>query len=180
MNIDSVLKDHGIGVSGGSNIKSMQKGIATYQDVTSLDIAIATIDLTKAIVIIELVSSGTNYTGTVAAKFTSSSNVNISTYSSTSNAMLVNWWVIEFNNVKSLQSGSKTWSTTTNGFVIKPVTIASVVPLKSLCFVTVKTNYGNAVVGPNSIVGMISSPTNLNLSVYDQPGDAEWQIIEFN
>ncbi len=147
-----------------------------------MDIAISSVDMTKSIVMIMFPgTTGTARERSVAAKLTTSTNLNLSTHVAVSLAFKVYWTVVEFTNVKSLQTGSYNWTTTTaTAETVKQVTISSVNIDKSLVFISLKTNYSY----DNYIffggAGRLSNSSTLDLIRVDRAGIVEWQVIEFN
>lgn len=165
-----------IGVGGGSNVKSIQRGVTTFSAITT-NATIASIDLTKSIVKISFVPLNSNgQFGIVKAKLTSSTNLELKQIAFTQ-ATVVYWEVIEFNNVKSLQTGMISLTATTN-----TVTIAAVNTSKCIVFCSWDSN---DVSGANIKQGHCSygltSSTVLTVNQSDTVlHEIEWQVIEFN
>lgn len=166
------LQLHGLIGSGGSNIKSIQRGTVAN---TSATVSITEVDLSKSIVMVSAHTTTRITTATnlqVSAKFNSSTEINLNRVG-TDGIVSASWVVIEFKNVKSLQRGS----TTLTGNVINQG-ITTVVLAKAVAFVSHRTT-GNA--PANSLVGHILTADNLQFKRYDDGTCySEWQIIEFS
>ena len=124
--------------SGGSNIKSIQRGeVIIGVGSNPSNITISSVDLTKSIVKVtyETIDGGANTPATLypMAKLTTSTNLYIQK-NTDSNQIRVYWEVVEFKNVKSLQSGEVTISTNPTN-----VTISSVNMSKSILFTSFKS-----------------------------------------
>lgn len=157
---------------GCNSIKSIQRGII---DVTSVstNIAISTVDLTKSIVrIVNETQLVTKY-GDTMGSLTAPTNLNLS-FNAYMAHNLIKWEVIEFNNVKSLQSG--TYILTVSG-VEQIVPISTVNPLKSLLFFSETTDDTSA----NAIaLGRIVSAASIGFKSMPVNKYIKWQVIEFN
>ena len=96
-----------IGV-GGSSIKSIQRGSVAISSTSVINVPITSVDLTKSIVLFthQVPTSTTDVSNTfVTAELTTSTNIAF-TRGGTGNGGTIKWEVIEYNNVKSVQSGS--------------------------------------------------------------------------
>lgn len=176
MNIEDVLKGHGIG-GGGSNIKSIQRGTVTMNAVTK-DITISAVDLSKSIVQLTVKSAGSAGADCITGELTSATNLKLASGTTGSGNSVVEWTVIEFNNVKSLQSGTTTQTTTTP----VTVTISSVDLTKSILFFTFNTTTFGPTSNAMPMSGKFTNNTTLSFANYDTTGTKtiKWQVIEFN
>ena len=173
------------GSSGGSNIKSYQSGVFTLSTLTG-NITIASVGTSKSIVITRAVYS--NNTGDVAtfeisSSLSSSTNIALTRYNPAPVSVptvLIYWEVIEFNNVKSKQTGTMSVSSNSSE---STQTISNVNPIKCLAFATrsVDTN-----LSPNQGQHMfgIKVASSTSIAIRQQISGVtcsyEWQVIEFN
>lgn len=173
--IDSQPQGLDVGISG-SNIKSIQRGTATMNS-TTVNVAISAVDLTKAVVIVNFASLNANITDSevsIKATLTSSTNLQLSNIVATYGIIVVSWTVIEFNNVKSLQSGSYTSTSTSDS-----ITISSVNMAKSQLFYSSTSNNGN----PSQYILLncyLSNATTITISHYAATRVISWYLVEFN
>ena len=167
-----------------SNIKSIQEGLSSpfnNTTVTTFDISISTIDQSKSVIIIEPgMSGGQASSALISATFIDDNTIRLKRSSSpTSNSVPLKWSVIEFNSVKSKQSGSvfgnQASTTIPVDVQISPITIA-----KSIIFTTKTTTIGTfSTVSFARCVSFLTN--NETLSIYTDPSNTvEWQVIEFN
>lgn len=168
--------------SSGNNIKSMQSGRVTLGvGVTTLAVPIAAVDLSRAVVIVTMY----NNTGAspdqnlVRAQLTSSNNVQLDRGGS-GNSVTVNWQVVEFNNVKSLQRGNVGFTNSLGIAIISPVNYAKTMYFWSYYnTTTTQTALGNN-------IGIDTSNVTSNNQISFLPIDGSgskvvyWQVIEFN
>ncbi|MCB2309047.1 hypothetical protein LGL08_20295 [Clostridium estertheticum] len=180
MDIESVLKGHGLGI-GGSNIKSIQRGQYILQSADkTVNLAISTVDLTKAIVLIHFNATLDSINPKMIDIQATITSTNILTLTRTlagagsSNGSVVSWQVIEFNNVKSLQRG--VWTVSATGSIgISPVNINKTILLES------HTSTGDN--ASDMFLSLyLASPTNIlvtkGTSTYSY--SMYWYAIEFN
>jgi len=168
------------GITGtASNIKSIQRGQAVFTSQTTINVTISLVDLTKSIVIVELQNGNeTDPTAVfVQGKLNSSTQLNLSRQGvGNSNALSIRWTVIEFNNVKSLQTG-------TSGISTGTVTISTVDPAKSLVFFSISC-YVYPVVGTNAgdvrHSAWFNSSTQIELTFSGNVSTIYWYVVEFN
>lgn len=178
MDIDSVLKWHGIGTGSGSNIKSIQK-ISTIISNTSQTVNIGVVNPSNSIVYLEFYGTIVNIAYTANVELTNSTTVTLKTYYAPSTAYAIGITVIEFNNVKSKQTGSYTcsssWSRSYN------IPISSVNTCKCIAIATF-TCSSSAMLGPimgyctfvNDTILAVNSANGTGIS-----GTLKWQLIEF-
>ena len=161
----------------GSNIKSIQRGSATMNALT-VNVAISAVDITKSIVKIYMRNTAVSGTGylTANAEITTSTNLRLAVVAIIVGTEVVDWEIIEFNNVKSLQKGTKVVSTTS-----EIVTITGVEPTKSVLFISwdapMSSNMHNL-----SASGELTNSTTITLFQASSGvvRTIKWQVIEFN
>lgn len=157
-----------------SNIKSIQRGIATLISRAILDVAISSVDLTKAVVIISVVANGaTATTCCCKASFSSETVLQLRTYEKAN--LTVYWTVVEFSNIKSLQQGAiDSLTSTTN------ISITSVDINKSLVFASWYSSVAVSSAGYSMVGYNLTSPTNLKFECSASSFFAYWFVVEFN
>lgn len=167
---------------GGSNVKSIQRG-TTILTAQSLDLTISSVDLNKSIVIMSYsdLNNSSDGNSLIRAKLTSATNINfyLGEYST---PKYIEWQVIEFNNVKSIQRGDFTTpSTTITAYVDKSsVTINSINTSKSLIFASFASELGYS--SRYTMIGnfQISNATTITLAKGNSVQRFwHWQVIEF-
>jgi len=167
------------GITGtASNIKSIQRGNMTLS-ANSSTVTIASVDLTKAIVRMSysMSSGGTsgiaNDCATVALTNATTLTFSVGTYYDNVN---INWEVIEFNNVKTLQSGQKSTALASDS-----ITIASINPLKAMLFYTFSGIQTGGTMPPIFTNAYIYNATTIITSQYTTYTKViNWQVVEFN
>lgn len=163
---------------GGSNIKSIQRGTAIITaGGYTLDISMSSVDINKSIILVSSHASTYIESGKIAGKnlvraeLVSATSITVHTTNITEQNISLSWVVVEFNNVKSKQSGTINSSSS--------VTISPVDLSKSLSFVTF-------VVGSTDYTGymmqhQLVNSTTLQFEWVDGAwAYADWQVIEFN
>lgn len=157
---------------GGSVIKSIQRGYVNSTTTTE-NITISAVNVNKCIVRICSEGSGTLTTqmpsNLATIKLTSSTNVQILRTGTERNTFY--WEVIEFNNVKSKQTGTYAG----NGLI----SISAVNSLKSLLYVSSKTSSTTSF---NAAIFAYDFADYTHISIYsgDSATEYEWQLIEFS
>lgn len=164
--------------SGGSNIKSLQRGTGSIAvGSTTTTATIGAVDLTKAIVLVSSYcsSGGPPSISFVSAVLTNSTTITFTRGSGLNYAATFNWTVIELNNLKSLQSG--TFSTTSTPYNLP---ISSVNTTKAIAIANWSTT--SAIAGESTMQYDISSSTNVTFSWYNGSvtNTVSWFVIEFN
>lgn len=155
---------------GGSNIKSIQRGNTVVTALTG-DITISTVDLNKSIIKLRpdggstSASPGTNFTWSVV--FLNANTIRI-TRTANSSHTTVYWEVIEYINVKSKQTGSRTGSGT--------VAVSSINPNKSI--LEISWNSTNADYTALNSGYEITNATTLTIAGLSLNA-CQWQLIEF-
>lgn len=165
---------------GMSNIKSKQR-IAVSLTSTSQNVTISGVDLTKAIVRISYAfGSDSSILGYifVQATFSSSTNVvlAVNNYSVAITAVIE---VIEFNNVKSLQSGQTSFNGTSSS-----ITVTSIIINKSILFYSLSSSdvAGSGVNVAEVLTHVdLSNTTAITLQQINvRVKNICWSLIEFN
>lgn len=176
MDIDSILNGHGIG-AGGSNIKSIQRGVLTTL-VSVSNIEISSVDLTKSIVIVNTNTyQGGILDSDVAVKaiLTSSTQLTLTTITNNFSGTIVSWTIIEFNNVKSLQTGSKSTSLASDTTTISAINVN-----KSILFYSWTSSGDTATQNIISNCYILDNTTITFKSTLAVAKVIAWQVIEFN
>lgn len=164
------------GGGGGSNIKNIQRGTGITNDNDTVDITISEVDLSCSIVLISfwcLQDYISKYYCT--AKFTNSTTLRIQRGASDTQDVSFAWVVIEFNNVKSIQSGELYIEDTSTS---RDITINTIDPSKSFSLVTFRTSANGTVKNTQIKRELASNALSLShSSLYG--GYIVWQVIEF-
>lgn len=162
----------------GGNIRSIQTGIANLTTQTTYNIAISSVSTTSSIVRVWTRGNSPFNTNTdsVSADITNSTQVTLSRNSG-STGVTVYWEVVEFNNVKSIQTGTKVVANYTSGDV---VTVSSINSSKSQLFCSVYDNVlNNSSFGYSEVLYRIESSTSIRLWGYGTSQTIHYQLIEF-
>lgn len=184
MNIDSVLKSHGIGVGSGSNIKSIQRGVVDSGNITSSGFAIniSKIDITKSIIRVTYRNNNTDMQDLIRGEITSETQIKLfnGKLSGTATGRSIHWEVIEFNNVRSLQKG--TYTTLNPDFTDESISISSIDISKSVIFDSFSSTNSSASYYMQSKGAIILNNTTISIIKHDFNGLSthHWQVIEFN
>lgn len=170
------LKLHGL-IGGGSNIKSIQRGSSVVSAI-STDVTISAVDLTKAVVTLSFKSPiGGTYAskGLIRGGLTSATNLNLS-ISDSANFPTVDWVIVEFNNVKSLQSGNKVTSVVSDSVTISTVNMAKAILFFSYLTSSFLTDF-------NGILLNVTLATSTSITIKQATAinkDINWFVVEFN
>lgn len=166
---------------GGSNIKSIQRGMYNVTDTTTtIDISIANVDLTKSVPTISFDASyGNQMADLWKCELTSSTNLRITRIGLIATNIFVSWEVIEYNNVKSLQSGL----CAANAYPFS-VSISNIDTSKSKLFYSFTNSYNNSDTEQYCFVsGFIKNSTLIEFRGYManiNQYNIQWYVIEFN
>jgi hypothetical protein len=167
----------GLNGGGGSNIKSIQRGTITTNDNPTTLINISAVDINKSIIVINQRFQSDAINRSKRALFVSPTQINLTqNVSGSSAATIVDWEVIEFNNVKNVQTGTFAMTGASSN-----VTITSVNLAKSLLYVTQSTDGTGGLVLLASVT--LSTATNLSFTrngSYANTTTISWQVVEFN
>lgn len=171
-----------LGLGGGSIIKSIQRGSTSLGSSTNQTVNINAVDLSKAAVYISTRAPQNGYFNTISveADFLSSTQLRLRrNYGEASLGAIVYWTVIEFEKVKSLQTGRVTYG----GLTLSDVTISQINTTKSLLFFSYQHAYGNDQGAFNYLIaGGIVGNTTIRFESYSQttPVYITWYVIEFD
>lgn len=167
------------GSASDTNIKSIQRGFITLSN-ASTNYTISTIDPTKSILIFFFSGNNNNSDNQVSGQIVNATTINFAKIT-TSQSAYIEYQVIEFYNVKSKQSGSTIYDTTSVTQAIN-----SVVPTKCILFASYDSkNTGTSLSYSFLLACTISSPTQLGFySLNSIPANFKmnvlWQLLEFN
>jgi hypothetical protein len=179
MNLDALHYLHGDVGGGGGNIKSLQKGETSITaSSSSTNITINAVDTSKAIVLISFFGAeSVMERALVKAEITTSTNINLSRFSSAStNPIDISWVVVEFDNVKSLQKGNFTMSASPSS-----ISISAVDTQKTLIFVSYNSNSTSTFANRSFLKHYLSTSTSISLVNEGAiTHHIHWQAIEFN
>lgn len=183
-----VLQGYTLGTENGvvngvfSSLKSKQSGIVPLSATdTFIDVNISAVNISKSILDVSCSPSNSNETthATMAVKIefinTNTIRLTRAKASTSTSTINVSWIVYEFNNVKSLQRGSKTLAATT----YNDVSISAVNINKSMIFISY-TDTMNATIQSSYITRYFGSSSLITFHC-TQPTDKiiNWQVIEF-
>lgn len=179
--IESVLKGHGIGVGGGSNIKSVQRGIVSSGTSAPANITISPVDINNSIVLVYDTYYGNPATYNklqikVRGRLTATNTITFEVEAG-GNGWQTAWQVIEFKNIKSLQKGT---ASVGNG----TVTLATISPVdltKAIVFFSHTTN--DTQPEPVDIilsVYLLDAQTLKCCGFYGATKTINWHVVEFN
>lgn len=183
-----VLQGYTLGTENGvvngvfSSLKSKQSGIVSLSATdTFIDVNISAVNISKSILDVSCSPGNSNETthATMAVKIefinTNTIRLTRAKASTSTSTINVSWVVYEFNNVKSLQRGSKTLAATT----YNDVSISAVNINKSMIFISY-TDTMNATIQSSYITRYFGSSSLITFHC-TQPTDKiiNWQVIEF-
>lgn len=183
-----VLQGYTLGTENGvvngvfSSLKSKQSGIVSLSATdTFIDVNISAVNISKSILDVSCSPGNSNETthATMAVKIefinTNTIRLTRAKASTSTSTINVSWIVYEFNNVKSLQRGSKTLAATT----YNDVSISAVNINKSMIFISY-TDTMNATIQSSYITRYFGSSSLITFHC-TQPTDKiiNWQVIEF-
>lgn len=175
-NVDlSLLDNFGLDGPGGSIIKSIQRGEGTLGGTTA-NITLSPVNLGIAIPRVSYYGAfGGPNNDTVSATLTTITNLRLVRANSGEGAPVYNWEVIEFNNVKSLQTGVVTLTSN-----VQNVAISSVDVNKTLVFPSFHANSG--MTPSYTMAYILNSSTNIKFTSYGHGVNFPvcYYVIEFN
>lgn len=163
---------------GGSNIKSIQRGtIAINVATTTIDITVTSIDTTKSIAIISNNQDGVSNPSEACFAITiiNATTIRITRTASSFTSITVSWQLIEYNNVKSKQTGT---FEQTSALTDQSVTVTSVNTSKSILYAT----HTSVVTGIQtaSWVFLYKLLNSTTIAFNGQNASTKyWQLIEF-
>ena len=166
-------------VSGGATIESRQNGEVIWNTVTTQrDITISAIDPSKSVILVSVHGNNTPQRAAIAAEIINATTIRFTKFANNDTFEKVRWTVVEFNNVKSKQTGIYT---PTSGGVDQNIAISAINKENSLMFAsyTLSTTTDFFRVGLNAYDIL----TNTLIRFTANLGNAAamyWQVIEFN
>lgn len=171
------------GAGGGDNISSIQTGITGWEDTnTTKDITISEVDLETSIVDFTQAHLNADSARDRAIGIALLDATTIRLYRD-GNAELdqytkLNWRAIEFNNVKSKQSGI--YSMASSSFTEEDVTVSSVDTDKSLLYISQNTTNTSTGQGIRYLFSTSRIKNSTTITFYgDAASTIYWQLIEF-
>lgn len=185
---NSLLGKASLWGGGGSSIKNIQAGTATFTTgLASITVPISSVDLNKAVLLFSYLKDNTT-TGNTADRFlimgtiTDADILTFSVGNVAGSNFAVNWTVIEFSNVKTLQRGIVTLSTI--GYTLQNFSVSPINPTKSFLIVSGKSTDSNQSMWVNlafryaivdvATIGIRSGINSESLNTFD------YQLVEFN
>lgn len=172
------LQLHGLlGGGGGSNIKSIQRGSMSLST-GYFNLGISPIDLDSTIVLINNhapFSSYTNQQLIFRAYLLDDSHLVFNKTNSSPNSIPVNYQIVEFTNVKSLQRGEATIYEGAESII----DIAQIDQSKSLLFYSFMSNDTGSGNRGALMGGRIKNNTQLAFNYGTSSANVSWQLIEF-
>lgn len=166
---------------GVSNIESHQNGSLTFTPTTTTLTISAVVPANSIVKVYPMQGSNTGLTEYVSAEITNATTVTFRHGQAVS--VNIMWEVIEYNNVKSKQSGVKSQSAlTTSGINAYTVPIASVNTNKSILVSSIDVavsseiyydRYGREITNATTLTFKVYGPVNADINI-------RWQVIEFN
>lgn len=177
------IRNHGIGIGGGSNIKKIQhitRNLGSYASLT-LNLGINKVNIDNTIVLLSYTGNWNTPNNLIlTAQLNSDSLVTVRPATDNSNTpygaiMNITVTVIEFNNVKSVQRGSYSSTTDKIRININPIKVDN-----SLAFVTHRLPRTTGAVAGHALLNFyFSDNTTLFINGVGESADYEWQVIEF-
>lgn len=167
------------GGGAGNVIDSIQRGTIDVTGVTwsSLPVAINPVDRNRSICMIYATTNANQPNrDAISIKFTADDEIMLQRgLSPTATDIRAHWQVIQFNDVKSVQTG--TVALTVSGQNVD-VSINPVDKDKSILVVSYRSDSGSNVA--HSLYADIIDSTTLRFATFPATVYAEWQVIEFN
>ena len=162
--------------AGGSNIKSIQRGTVLFS-ATSTAVAITAVDINKSIVIMQVYSAGANSTQIALVGATLTNATTITFEKNLAGNVDVSWQVVEFNNVKSKQYGSKATAAASDTVAITGIDTA-----KSVLVVTYFTAVNTASIRDCFNYAVLTNSTTITFTTYNTSANTtyKWQVLEFS
>lgn len=167
---------------GGATIKSIQRGEADWNNtLTSKDITIGSIDPNKAIATVEIYTTGAPNVMATSIEIINATTIRIKRITGTAqtnaNFNKVTWKVIEYENVKSKQSGIHVPS------VITPesITISEIDPGKSILVHSMTSTSTSTTAPQRNFLSRawVNSATTIMINAEDIENTVYWQLLEF-
>lgn len=156
---------------GAKNIKLLQRGRVGFNGITSVDVATEEINLDKTVLYFEYTrgssSVGEQY---IMGSIIDSKTIRFVNTTADTDSGYIEWQLIQFNNVKSVQRGTTSAGPTT-------ATINEVETTKSLLFTSYRITaaYGSYA----NCAGRLTNSTTINFYFPGGSPIFHWQLIEF-
>jgi hypothetical protein len=172
----------GDGVGNRKSINSIQKVSVAYLNTKLVNVTIGSIDPNKTIVILDYGNPlPTNIAYNITPEIINNTTIQLTSTSASINNINVGLTIIEFNNVKSKQSGTytSTSSATVTGINYN-ITIASINPSKAIALAYYADSSSGGSVQPT--ITSFPNATTLNILAWDGTGYTgwlKWQVLEF-
>lgn len=158
----------------GGNIKSIQRGVSSLgMDITETNITINNVDLGKAIVHIDVSTSNTLARPALIRGELINSNTLRIIRGGGNDISTAMWQVVEFENVKNLQKGTRTFDVSTSFVTISLVVLSKSIIIASFSSLSDSSNGHH----PSARLG---NSTEVYLSRASGSTTGHWQVIEFN
>lgn len=168
---------------GGSNIKSIQRGTTVITN-SDTNVTISNVNLNNCLVKIKFARASTYISGQAiyfltSAELTSATNLLLKKgITDAGIALTVDWEIVEYNNVKSKQTGTTNVTVQTINTTISSINLA-----KSILEFSFYTNSTSSGISSALIAGKLSTSTNINFN-HSQDSSfiyyVKWQVLEFN
>lgn len=162
-----------VNIGGGSNIKSIQRGMTSFlSSENNKTIIINSVNPDNTICFVRMRTNGDVWYD-MSIELLSSTQIKVSQYAEHQTDAII-WEVIEFNNIKSKQTGISLIEANAASITISSVNVG-----KTLIFATQKSKTtqdgGYAKLSYN-----LTSATTLGVwTLLSNPRDIYWQVIEF-
>ena len=170
----------GGGSGGGGAVSRVQTGVTSFANSNAFkQITISQVDLTKSIVRMSYTSDPVPLDHSmVAINFLNDTTIDIRRNGASDDVNPINWEVIEYEGVKSLQRGQETYSGTSHA-----ITISAVDPAKSILVCTFRDdNSTSTEISRFSRAYRLSNATTIQINSLGSATSSivEYQVIEFN
>lgn len=177
------IREHGGSYEGssGSNIKSIQRGLSELINNTySLNVPIANVDINRSVVIVNeaIAFNGASPADIkVKAKLINGNTLNLAIGSTSggSGSAKISWQIIEYKDIKSLQTGELLFNTTTQNVNISDVNID-----KSILIFSFNTTHTTYALQGLVLRGHIANDNTLTFYTGSaSQAKINWQLVEF-
>lgn len=170
--------------ASGSNIKSIQSGMEQLVS-DNVNVTIASVNVNKSIILIFVSfgdDSATIQDLCVAPEFLNNTTINLKRHRGTIDNARATWTVIEFNEVKSIQTGTvlinKSYDTSAED--LTTVTVSRVDISKSILLTYAISSYTDSTACRALTRGRIVNATTIGFETrYTNQNTAYWQLVEF-
>lgn len=174
------IREHGVGNSGGSNVKSIQRGvIKSFPASKTLDINIGAVNVDISTIEIKYYTDNVAFTAAISAVLLNPTTIRLSKFndSQITDHFSLEWVVTEYNNVKSKQTGIYTLD---SAWTEKFVTISAVNPSKAKLISSNISGNNHYAYGNFSTAARIVDSTRIGFyGLHTGTNIVDWQVIEF-